>query len=306
MNTTDQILFQASLLDGIGPKSLSNLALKVGECADLQALAEKDSRLKKALEKKPEVFALAEEQLEKAAEHEIVLLPRGSANYPSLLAMTPDAPYFVFAKGNLEALDQGTIAVVGSRAASERAIKISQRLAEHCVSRNYAVLSGLAYGCDWAAHLGALNAGGATTAVLPHGICARVSNDKMALIDRIADEGGVLVSQFGLFAAPNKGSFVMRDRVQAGMSALTILIESKRDGGSLHACRAALAYGRRLGVVWVEQDSNLYANELLLGGDKISQSKLLDCEMSDLDRVFGLRSKDDYPLIDQYVAELSN
>ena len=62
-------------------------------------------------------------------------------------------------------------------------------------------------------------------------------------MDRIIREDGVLVSQFALSAGSNKGSFISRDKVQAGMSPLTILVESKTDGGSLHACRAALGTG---------------------------------------------------------------
>lgn len=298
LSRSDFILFQASLLDGIGPKTLEKLADRAIDCDDLRTLASADARLDKALKKNPDVVSLAEEQLEKAAAQNIVLLTRNSSNYPRLLTKTPDSPYFIFAKGNLEALNNLNIAIVGSRVASERSIKISERLARHCVSRDYVVLSGLAEGCDWAAHLGALNAGGTTTAILPHGIISRVSKERLSLMDRIADEGGVLVSQFGLTAAPNKGSFILRDKVQAGVSSLTILIESKLDGGSLHACRASISYGRRLGVVEAEQGGEMNANKMLLGGDEISQSKMLGCSIQDLDRVFGLRSKNDYPLID--------
>ena len=240
LSPSDLILFQASLLRGIGPKAINRLSNKINKCRSLQDLAATDAQLKKALNENPSVEDTAEEQLKFASSEGVFLLSNNDERYPKLLAKTSDAPYFLFVKGNLTVTNEPTIAIVGSRVATKRSLEITRRLAAYCTVKGYSVLSGLAEGCDWAAHLGTLQHGGTTLAVLPHGICTRTSSERSKLMDRIIQEDGALVSQFALSASPHKGSFISRDKVQSGMSSLTILVESKTDGGSLHACRAAL------------------------------------------------------------------
>ena len=158
-------------------------------------------------------------------------------------------------------------------------------------------MSGLAEGCDKFAHEAALEAQGATLAVLPAGLNSYLTTTKKTLAKQIIENNGLLVSQFKLEFSANKGSFVMRDKTQAGLSSLVCLMESSLSGGSLHACRSAIEYGRWLGFLDLKLQGLNTANELLARGIEGQKEGLLMCSASDLERVVAIESKNDYEKI---------
>lgn len=156
------------------------------------------------------------------------------------------APARLFTTGRIELLRDGLrVSVVGSRDATTEGLGRARALSEILVSRGVVVVSGLAEGIDTQAHQAAINAGGATIAVLgtPLDICFPKQNQ--ALLDRII-QGHLAVSQFPIGAPPQKKNFPMRNRTMALLSDATIIVEAGEGSGTIHQGWEALRLGRPL------------------------------------------------------------
>jgi DNA processing protein len=164
-------------------------------------------------------------------------------DYPDNLRGVHDRPPLIFVAGRLAPADARSLAVVGAREASERAVRAATAVAQHLVHRGYTVISGLAAGIDTAAHTAALAAGGRTVAVIGTGLRRSYPPQNAALQRRIAHEGAV-VSQFWPDAPPSRHGFPMRNAVMSGMSLATVVVEASHTSGSRMQARLALAHGR--------------------------------------------------------------
>jgi DNA processing protein len=174
------------------------------------------------------------------------------ALYPKLLKLMPAAemPTAIYAAGNLDALLHPTpIAVIGTRQPTPESRKRAFDCARAIAEKGIPVVSGLALGCDTEAHRGALAAKGITIAILGH-LDKIYPYENTHLAQQILDNNGVLLSEHPLGATRywNRDKYIQaviaRDRIQAGMSAATILVQSALNGGSRHACNSAVRYGR--------------------------------------------------------------
>jgi DNA processing protein len=180
-------------------------------------------------------------------ERGMMLVPLTSGDYPPLLRTIPDPPLILYGRGHHEVLrSPDAVAIVGTRRPTERGREVAHRIASHFASAGFVVVSGLARGIDAHAHLGALAAGGRTLAVLPGALDAIYPPEHAELAGRIADEGGLLVSEYPLGVGMQKRGFVLRDRIQAGLSAGVIPIQTTRAGGTMHTVRFAERYHRPL------------------------------------------------------------
>lgn len=168
-----------------------------------------------------------------------VLDPR----YPENLRSVHDRPPFVFVAGRLEPRDTRSIAVVGTRSASERGLSQARAIAEHLVDTDYTVASGLAAGIDSAAHLAALYRGRRTVAVIGTGLRRSYPAQNADLQRRIATECAV-ISQFWPDAPPTKRSFPMRNAVMSGFALATVVVEASHTSGARMQARLALEHGR--------------------------------------------------------------
>ena len=163
-------------------------------------------------------------------------------DYPSRLRSIHQMPPLLFSRGDLVE-DQRAIAVVGTRQASERGLRIASAVARELALNGVTVVSGLAKGIDTAAHQAALKAHGRTVAVIGTGINRFYPNENRALQERIAHEGAV-ISQFWPDASPSKQSFPMRNAVMSGYAAATVVIEAPWKSGARIQARLALEHGR--------------------------------------------------------------
>lgn len=156
------------------------------------------------------------------------------------------APARLFTAGRIELLRDGLrISVVGSRDATTEGLARARALSEALVSRGVVVVSGLAEGIDTQAHQAAINAGGATIAVLgtPLDVCFPKQNQE--LLDRII-QSHLAVSQFPVGFPPQKKNFPMRNRTMALLSDATIIVEAGEGSGTIHQGWEALRLGRPL------------------------------------------------------------
>lgn len=169
----------------------------------------------------------------------------GDADYPALLAELDDAPAVLTARGDPALARAPTVALVGARNASAAACRYARGLAHDLAARGAAVVSGLARGIDSAAHQGALPA---TIAVIAGGIDVVYPPENAALQERIASEG-LLLAEMPPGTQPRARHFPHRNRIIAGLSLGTVVIEAAPRSGSLITARLAGEAGREVMAV---------------------------------------------------------
>ena len=176
----------------------------------------------------------------------------------------PGRPYALWLQGpvDLAAISARSVALVGSRAASEYGDHMARLLAGGLVDRGFAVISGGAYGIDAAAHQGTLSAGGVTVAVLASGIDVPYPLKNSALLARIT-AGGLVISEVPPGSRPYRHRFLSRNRLIAALTAGTVIVEAGLRSGALNTARHARRLGRPLmgvpGRVTSSQSAGVHA-----------------------------------------------
>jgi DNA processing protein len=169
-------------------------------------------------------------------------------DYPANLRVIYNLPPFLFYRGRLDRDDARSVAVVGTREASNEGLASARRMACLLARANVTVLSGLARGIDTAAHEETLSRGGRTIAVLGTGILGCYPKENADLAERIT-ESGALVSQFWPSQPPTKYNFPRRNVVTSGLSQGTVVIEASKTSGAKMQARLALDHGKRVFLV---------------------------------------------------------
>lgn len=173
------------------------------------------------------------------------LLVLGDTGYPTVLLESPDPPLLLFVRGDLAQLAQPSIAVVGSRRPTPQGHDHATAFARRFAEAGYTVVSGLAQGIDGAAHQAALDAGGRSVAVVGTGVDRVYPRQHLELAHRIASHGA-LVSEYFLDTPPLRENFPQRNRIIAGLSRGTLVVEAALQSGSLITARLANEAGREV------------------------------------------------------------
>jgi DNA processing protein len=175
----------------------------------------------------------------------IRLIDAASAQYPPQLAQTAGAPAVLYVKGDAGYLSAPQLAMVGSRNPTLPGQRTARAFAGRLSAAGLTITSGLAVGIDAASHAGALDAGGATVAVLGGGIDTIFPREHQALAERIAAHGA-LVSQYPPGSPPIRANFPRRNRIISGLALGTLVVEAGQRSGSLITARLALEQGRHV------------------------------------------------------------
>lgn len=178
----------------------------------------------------------------------IVTLEWSDSRYPAWLRMVPDPPPVLWVRGDLSVLEQTSIAIVGSRSASQYARQVARVLAAGLAREDFIVTSGMARGVDGAAHEGCLAAGGRTIAVLGTGVDVIYPREHAALSERIL-ASGLLVSECEPGSPAYPSHFPRRNRIISGLSRAVVVVEASEKSGSLITARMALEQGREVMAV---------------------------------------------------------
>ncbi|MBI5037711.1 MAG: DNA-protecting protein DprA [Candidatus Kerfeldbacteria bacterium] len=181
--------------------------------------------------------------------HQINIVTIKNQAYPPLLREIPDAPQLLFYRGSLPRWTHHLVAVVGSRKTTPYGRHITPLLIEPLAAQGITVVSGLALGIDTLAHQSTLDMGGTTIAVLAGGLDTIYPRTNTALAESIIAHGGCLLSEYPVGTPPFKQHFPIRNRIIAGLSHLTVVIEGMADSGSLITARLAVDYNRDVGAV---------------------------------------------------------
>ena len=174
-------------------------------------------------------------------------IPYKSKLYPDLLRDIASPPTCLYLVGTIPELPM--VSIVGSRALTEYGQYMTYRLAYDLAKAGFCIVSGMALGVDAIAHKAALEAGGATLAVLAGGLDSPSPRSNYWLFERILASGGGVISEYPAGATPFKQNFPARNRIIAGLSLATIITEANASSGSLITANFALQANRMIMAV---------------------------------------------------------
>lgn len=214
----------------------------------------------------------ARRQAEAAARCGARLVLLGDPEYPAALRPIDLPPPFLLVRGEILREDGLAVAIVGSRRGSPYGLRMAERLGADLGGRGVTVVSGLARGVDTAAHRGAIDAGGRTLAVLGSGVDVVYPPENRGLAIEMLEVGAV-VSQFPMGTPPLPYHFPARNRVIAGLTLGTVVVEAAERSGALITARLAGELGREVYAVPgnVSSAGSQGANSLIQDGAKLVQ-----------------------------------
>ena len=174
------------------------------------------------------------------------IIKRGTIGYPSLLEKTEQAPRFLYVRGNKSLLnEERTVALVGSRQASEHAKNSTRQIATRLGDNGITIVSGLAKGIDVAAHCAALEQGYNTISVIGTNLNQYYPAENSG-VQREIEKKGLVISQFSPATKTQRWFFPLRNGVMSGISLATVIMEAGETSGALKQADYALKQGREV------------------------------------------------------------
>lgn len=244
-----------NMVDGVGPVRLRQLLDHFGEAeAILKASRAQLERVHGIGPELADSIATWEQKVDLAGELKRIeqygckIVIQSDPNYPELLKQIYDPPGVLYVKGELLEKDKNGVALVGSRMTTHYGIETARKLAYQLAYIGVTVVSGGARGIDTASHQGALNAKGRTIAVLGTGINVVYPAENAELFERIAASGAV-ITQFPFNRQGDKQTFPVRNRIVAGMTLGTVVVEANLNSGALITAGMAIENGRQVFAV---------------------------------------------------------
>lgn len=214
-----------------------------------------------------------EKIMEKLDKEDISALSLNDPAYPPLLKEITDPPYVLFVRGKLPNHNSPTLGVVGTRKFTPYGKLTCQEIVAPLVSQGVVIVSGLAFGIDAIAHQTTLNNKGITIAVLGGGIDKKTiaPSSHLQLAEQIITSGGAVVSEYPIGFAPTQYSFPARNRIIAGLSLGTLVIEAPETSGALITAKCALDYNREVFAIphSLNSPTGIGPNNLIKMGAKL-------------------------------------
>lgn len=202
--------------------------------------------------------------------NDIKIINISDDNYPAKLKNIYAPPITIFAKGDISLLNSKSIAIVGSREPSKYGIYVAEKFSKELSKEDITIVSGLARGIDTFAHVGALSSFGKTIAVLGSGIDV-VYPKENAKYYREISEKGLIISEYIVGTAPESKNFPQRNRIISGLSDGVLVVEARKNSGTMITTDFALEQGKELYVIPGNITSNLSTgtNNLIKEGAKL-------------------------------------
>jgi DNA processing protein len=298
----DPLLYKIaiSMLPGIGGILARNLIAYIGSIegvfkekfkalCKVPGIGEKNARKIS----NPEILKRAEEEIRFIEQHDIRVFFYTDQGYPVRLLQCADAPVLIYVQGNNDLDSEKVLSIVGTRNATDYGKEICENLVQGLSERNHRVLivSGLAYGIDIQAHKSAIQANLPTVAVLGHGLDLLYPALHTEIARKMRENGG-LVSDFPSKTKIEPPNFIRRNRIIAGLSDATLVVESGEKGGALVTADIAFSYNRdvfavpgRVNDAWSKGCNRLIRNN----GASLIES------VGDLEYFLGWETNDEKP-----------
>ena len=250
-----EALIALNLIEGVGPVRARSLIEHFGEAPKILTASKHElTRVRNIGEDTADKIFNWEKgidlagELKRIADYGCHVLISSDEHYPASLREIYDPPLVLYVKGEITAKDKNAVAMVGSRMTTHYGIETARKLAYQLAYVGVTVVSGGARGIDTAAHQGALSCQGRTIAVLGTGINLVFPVENAELFQRIAANGAV-ITQFPFNRPADKQSFPIRNRIVAGMTLGTVVVEANLTSGSLITANFATEYGRQIFAV---------------------------------------------------------
>ncbi|MFH1748589.1 MAG: DNA-processing protein DprA [Planctomycetota bacterium] len=243
-----------ALTDGVGPIIFTRLIQRFGDAhsaaqataGDLQQVhGISRARADQFTHARDDVAVAVEDEIAAADENGVRIISRADPEYPPGLQQIPDAPIVLYIKGEYRDTDTIAIAIVGTRRCSIYGSEQAHRFGELLAGAGFTVVSGLARGIDAFAHHGAVDAGGRSIAVFGNGLTEIYPPENRALAEKLI-ERGAWISELPMRAAVRRENFPNRNRIIAGITLGTLVIEAPMRSGALITARLANDYNREV------------------------------------------------------------
>ena len=216
------------------------------DAGELRAAGVDDKAVQSIVATRPRVSP--EDELNRIDRLGITALTWNDPRYPARLKETYDKPPVLYVRGQLADADEWSVAVVGTRNATAYGRQAAEHLVEGLVANRVAIVSGLARGIDTVAHTATMRAGGRTIAVLPCSVDQAYPQQNARLAEQIA-EHGALLSEYAPGMRIGRENFWRRNRIVAGMTLGTVVVEAGEQSGALLTARLALEENREVFAV---------------------------------------------------------
>lgn len=250
---SDELQYQIglTLLDGVGDVTAKNLIAYCGSASEI--FKAKKSQLEKipgigsvianSIVSNKSVLSRAEKEIDFIIKHKIKPLFFTEPNYPQRLKHCYDSPVMLYYKGNADLNKEKIVSVVGTRTPTNYGKETTEKLVQELKETGCIVVSGLAYGIDILAHKTSLDIGIETIGVLAHGLDRIYPSVHRNYAEKMLNQGGLL-TEFVSETNPDRENFPKRNRIVAGMCDALVIVESKKEGGSLITATIANAYNK--------------------------------------------------------------
>lgn len=188
----------------------------------------------------------AKTEYEFVKRHKIKVLSLTSEEYPWLLSEIPDAPVTLYMLGDTDLNAKESVSVVGTRRFTQYGLDFTRNLVEDLGAYfpELLVVSGLAYGVDASAHTAAVDHKLPTIAVVAHGLDTIYPSTHRDLARKMLNSGGAIISEYPSKETPFRARFLERNRIVAGLTQLTVVVESPLKGGAMSTATYAFNYNR--------------------------------------------------------------
>lgn len=243
-----------TFVEHLGPRGVAHLIERFGTAEAIFAASEEELLVRGELRSDivrqilgRSSFSQAERELKHCQKYNIEPVAVTDDSYPQRLRFIPDPPHVIYVMGNIEALHQmHALSVVGTRRMTTYGERMCNSIIEGVAQQcpDTAIISGLAYGSDAAAHRAALVCNLPTVAVLANALPAIIPAANRGLASDIIARGGAILTEVSSQTPSNGNLYIPRNRIVAALADGLLVVESGISGGSLHTAKAADGYSR--------------------------------------------------------------
>jgi len=285
-----------NMIDGVGPATYAKLRAALGDAVNIFSATE--SQLSGIAGISADTIAAIlnwEKTIDLAAEIRRIqnagchIILKEDEEYPKLLKEIYNPPFLLYVRGQILPQDHNSIAIVGSRLTALYGIETAQKFAQQLAYAGITVVSGGARGIDTAAHWGALNSKGRTISILGNGINVVYPAENVKLFEEISQNGAV-ISQFPMNLPGNRSTYSIRNRIVAGMTLGTLVVEANQTSGALITAGMAAEMNRQVFAIPGRIDSprSSGCNRLIKEGAKLCDD--IQDILSEFEYISGFRS----------------
>ena len=241
---------------GLGAITAMRLAERFGSLAAAFEVSESDLLSVQGIgSEKAHQFAVdlkdarADDELDRAAKKGVKLVTWVDEGYPALLKQIADPPLVLYVTGLVETLSLPAVAVIGTRHPTIYGRETARRFGFQLAAAGYVVVSGLAFGIDTEAHIGAVQANGRSVAVLGGALDCLFPKENAGLARDLISSGGAVISEYPFGRQPDRQTFPMRNRIVSGLCKGVLVVEAPLNSGTMITVGQALDQNRSVMAV---------------------------------------------------------